>query len=341
MDLLLGRKPANASAKPGAAAPANSSVAPGVQPGLIGGGAVQSMAPTGGPAPAVIDVDVTTFERDVVGLSAQVPVIVDFWAPWCAPCKQLGPLLEKAVAATGGRVRMAKINIDQNPEIAQALRVQSIPTVYAFYQGRPVDGFMGAVPESQVKAFVDKLLKLAGGELGDPVEALLAEAKEAQAQGQPQMAAEIYAEILDADPNEARARAGLARLLLEAGDFANARTVLAEAPPESAKHAEITAARTAVELAEQGSQSGESAGLARKLQAAPDDHQLRFDLAMAYYAEGNREGAVDALLEIVRRDRTWNEEGARKQLVKFFEAFGFADPLSVSGRKRLSTLLFS
>ena len=196
--------------------------------------------------------------------------------------------------------------------------------------------------KAQVKTFVDKLLKLAGGgAAGNPVEELLAEAKEAIAQAQPQVAAEIYSELLDADPNEARARAGLARLLIEAGDIENARAVLAEAPAESAKHADLAAARTALELAEQGGQSGESAGLAAKLAAAPDDHQLRFDLAMAYYSEGRREDAVDALLEIVRRDRTWNEEAARKQLVKFFEALGFSDPLAVSGRKRLSSILFS
>ncbi len=313
MDLLFGRKPAN---KP-----------------------TETATAAGTAAALVYDATTASFEQGVIAASMQLPVIVDFWAPWCAPCKQLGPLLEKAVAAAGGAVRMAKVNIDENPELAQALRIQSVPTVYAFFQGRPVDGFMGAVPESQIKGFISKLLALSGGG-ANPINALLEQAKEALELGQTDIAQEIYAEILDAEPAEPMARAGLARLALTAGDVDAARAILAGAPPEIAKHAEIVAAGTALDLAGQG-KGGASRELAAKLQADPADHATRFDLAMAHYAEGNRESAVDELLDIVRRDRAWNEEGARKQLVKLFEAFGPVDPLTVSARKRLSSILFS
>ena len=299
--------------------------------------------PGGGPGSDsgyIKDVGVATFEREVIAASAQVPVIVDFWAPWCGPCKQLGPMLEKAVTAQGGKLRMAKINIDENPEIAQALRVRSVPTVYAFYKGQPVDGFTGAIPESQIKQFVDRLLAQAGG-TGTGVEAMLEDAKAAMAQGETELAQDLYSEILVADPANAPARAGLTRLVLEAGDTAAARMLLEKTPPGAAKHPDIVAVRAALDLAEQSSAIAASEDLQAKLEKNPDDHAVRFDLAMAYYAEGNREMAVDTLLDLVRRDRSWNEDQARKQLVKFFEAFGFADPLSVSGRKRLSTILFS
>ena len=290
---------------------------------------------------AIKDTTVATFEADVIAGSNEVPVIVDFWAPWCGPCKQLGPQLEKAVLATGGKVRMVKINIDENPEIAQALRIQSIPTVYAFYKGRPLDGFTGAVPESQLRQFVDHIVTQGGGAGSDPVDDFLAQAAEAAEAGQTDIAIEIYTEILAADPANAPARAGLGRVLLGEGKLAAVQALLAEAPKDVAKHAEIVALRAAAELAEQSAKIGPHDTLQAKLDADPADHETRLDLAMAYYAEGDRERAVDELLEIVRRDRAWNEEAARKQLVKFFEAFGFTDPLSVSGRRRLSSILFA
>ena len=308
MDLLLGKK----TAKPAAAS------ADGV----------------------IADTTTATFERDVIAGSGTVPVIVDFWAPWCGPCKTLGPMLERNVAAAGGRVRMVKVNIDENPELAQALRIQSIPTVYAFFKGQPVDGFTGAVPESQIKQFVDKLAAQAGTPGADPIEALLAQAKDAIVAGQPQIAQEIYAEVLDAEPASVGARAGFARLLLDHGQTNAARQLIDTAPAEVAKHADLAAVRTALDLAEQSAGLGEAADLLRRLDANPDDHAARFDLAMAYYGAGEREAAVDALLESIRRDRSFNDEEARKQLVKFFEAFGFSDPLTVSARKRLSALLF-
>ncbi|MBK3733223.1 tetratricopeptide repeat protein [Azospirillum brasilense] len=285
------------------------------------------------------------FMVDVIEASQSVPVIVDFWAPWCGPCKQLGPILEKTVLAAKGKVRLVKIDTDKDPMIASQLRVQSIPAVYAFFQGRPVDGFMGALPESQVKAFVEKLLKLAGaagGGEGDILEEALAQAKEALEAGDTQTASEIYGEILQADPENlnAVAYAGLVRCLIVNDELARAKQMLDKVPEQIAKDKEIAAVRSALEVAEQAANAGPIPELTEKVARNEDDHEARFDLALALFAAGKREAAVDELLELVRRDRAWNDEAARKQLVKFFEAFGPTDPLTVQSRRRLSSILF-
>ena len=298
------------------------------------------------PAPAadadlIKDTTDRTFMADVMEASRQVPVIVDFWAPWCGPCRQLGPLLEKTVKAAKGKVRLVKINIDESPQIAGQLRVQSIPAVFAFFQGRPVDGFMGALPESQIKQWVDRLIQTAGGGGDGGLEEALSAAREALDAGDVETAGTIYSQILQADPGVGAAYAGLARVLLASGRADEARQLLDQIPAELANDKEIVAARTALELHGQTADVGQVGELADRLARDPDDHQARFDLAMAYYADGKRDAAVEELLEIVRRDREWNEQAARKQLVKFFEAFGPTDKLTLMARRKLSSILFS
>jgi len=293
----------------------------------------------------IMDSSQANFAKDVLDASRDKPVIVDFWAPWCGPCKQLTPALEKTVTAAKGAVKLVKINIDENQALAQQLRIQSIPTVYAFYQGRPVDGFMGALPESQLKEFIAKLVQVTGGAAEGSEAAQLAEAvahaKQALEAGDMMTASQIFSELLQIDPANPDAIGGMTRAYLKAGDLARAKQTLATAPKEHANHAEIAAARAAIELAEQAEKAGPAAELQAQVDANPNDHQARYDLAMALYAGGQREEAIDQLLDIVKRDRKWNEEGARKQLVKFFEALGPMDPLTVAARKRLSSILFS
>ena len=306
-----------------------------------------------GASPHIKDSGLATFAADVLEASRAVPVIVDFWAPWCGPCKTLGPHLEAAVEAAGGAVKLVKVNIDENPEIAQQLRIQSIPTVFAFKGGQPVDGFMGALPESQVKAFV---AALAGGHdhhghdhdhdhhHGGPEHTaeVLAVAAEALAAGDIEMAAQAYGHVLQDEPGNVAAVAGLARTYLAGGDVERARASLQMAPPDAANDEAIRAVEAELKLREAPApESGEIAALRAKLAADAKDHQARFDLAMALDAGGDRDGALNELLELVRLDRKWNEDAGRKQLVILFEAMGFTDPRTIEARRKLSGLLFS
>ena len=297
----------------------------------------------GGPAPAadlIKDTDTAGFMADVIEASAQTPVIVDFWAPWCGPCKQLTPMIEKLVKQYAGKVRLVKINVDENQELAQQFRVQSIPAVYAFKGGRPVDGFMGALPESQIKQFIDRL---AGGG-GSPIDEALAEAETLSQEGQHDEALALYQEILAQDPTHVKALAGALRTYMALGQDDMARQVIEKLPAQIKTSADIQGVQAALDLKAATANTGnadEVAALEAKVAADPKDMQSRLDLAMARFGAGNREGAVDDLLAMVKADRAWNEQAARQQLVKFFEAFGPADPLTRSGRRRLSAILFS
>jgi putative thioredoxin len=296
-------------------------------------------AAAGGGAP-VKDVTTATFMAEVVDGSFETPVIVDFWAPWCGPCRQLGPILEKVVRAANGAVRMVKVNIDENPEIAQQMRIQSIPAVYAFKEGRPVDGFVGALPESQVRQFVQRLS--AQGGAGAALAEAMDMAKEALQSGDAASAAALYQQILQRDPANLGALSGLVRALVARGELDRARQVLNRVPKESVNQAEVVAARSALELAEAGKKAiKESGKLRARLQQNPDDHEARLELATALFGSGQKEAAIDELLTLYKRDRQWNDEAARKQLLKFFEAMGPTDPLTLSGRRRLSSLMFS
>ncbi len=305
---------------------------------LLNGGQPGSPAAAGD---LIKDGSIETFVEDVLEASATVPVIVDFWAPWCGPCKTLGPTLERLVKEAKGAVRLVKIDVDKNQELAAQMRVQSIPAVYGFVGGRPVDGFAGAQPESQVKAFIQRLTGGAAGQ-GPTVAELLAEAQGQLNEGQNELALQIYQQILSDDENNGPALAGTIRCLIKLGHAQGARQMIDSLPPELQAQSDVAAAVKALELAEKSAgASGAAAGLRAKLEANPNDHQARFDLSAALVAEGQNEQAVDELLELYRRDRNWNEEAAKKQLLTLFEAFGHADPLTVDARKRLSSLMFS
>jgi len=296
----------------------------------------------GGTAPAATDgliKETTTqaFVKDVIEESRRQPVLIDFWAPWCGPCKQLTPVLEKVVKAAKGKVKLVKMNIDDHPAIPGQMGIQSIPAVIAFVNGQPADGFMGALPESQVVAFLERLTKEKLG--GD--KDLLKAAEQALAGGDHAGAAEIYAQVLQEDSASIPALAGLARCYVASGNIEQAKQTLAMIPESKQNDSAVSAARAAIELADQSKSLGPISELEQKVATDPKDYQSRFDLALALNAKGSREQAVDQLMEIVKRDRKWNEDGARKQLVQFFDAWGPTDEATIAGRKRLSSVLFA
>ena len=303
---------------------------------LENGGRVAAVA-----APEGLIKETTTqgFMKDVIEESKRQPVLIDFWAPWCGPCKQLTPLLEKIVKNAKGAVKLVKMNIDDHPAIPGQMGIQSIPAVIAFVNGQPADGFMGALPESQILAFIDRVTKGKAG--GNETAELIKSADVAIAEGDTQGAAEIYSHILEEDPANVPALAGLARCHVANNELEKAKQVLTQVPAAKQNDAAVAAARAALEVAEQASSVGPIGELEQKVAANPLDHQARFDLAVALNAAGKRQEAVDRLMEIIRRDRKWNEDGARKQLVQFFEAWGPTDEATIAGRKRLSSVLFS
>jgi len=286
----------------------------------------------------VKDTTTQTFVKDVIEESKRQPVLIDFWAPWCGPCKQLTPILEKVVRAAKGKVKLVKMNIDEHPAVAGQMGIQSIPAVIAFVNGQPADGFLGALPESQVTAFLERLTK---GRIGGEEKDLLQAAEAALAKNDAAGAADLYAKVLAQDGANVPALAGLARSYLQTGALEQAKQTLAMVPETKRNDTAVAAARAALELAEQTKSVGPIADLEQKVQANPLDHQARFDLALALSSKGRRQDAVDQLIEIVRRDRKWNDDGARKQLLQFFEAWGPTDEATVAGRKRLSSILFS
>ncbi len=300
---------------------------------LQNGGAITAAADN-----VIVETTTQNFIKDVIEESKRQPVLVDFWAPWCGPCKQLTPILEKAVKSAKGKVKLAKMDIDKHPDIPGQMGIQSIPAVIAFADGQPVDGFMGALPEAQVIAFLERVTK---GKIGGEEKDLLKEADAALAAGNAAEAANLYGQLLKEDSGHVAALAGLARCYVATGNLEQAKKTLAIVPEAKLNDSAVAAARAALELAEQAKSVGPIDELEKKVAADPLDHQARFDLAAAFNAKGKRAEAAEHLLAIVKRDRKWNEDGARKQLVQFFEAWGPADPATVEGRKRLSSILFS
>ena len=305
----------------------------------FGGGQPVSTPAPAGTGDLVKDSNTQNFMRDVIEPSRQQPVIVDFWAPWCGPCKQLGPALEKVVREAKGKVRMVKINIDENPQLAQQMRIQSIPAVYAFLNGQPVDGFMGALPESQIKQFIDRL----GGQgsMAEEIEAVLADARVLVEEKDYQHAAQLFAQLLQVDRENAGAIAGLVRCEIAMGDLENAQKTLALVPPAKANDPEVLSVKAQLELALNPVDVSEIGTLKVQVEKNPDDFQARLDLAVLLNGAGERAEATDQLIYIIKMMRAWNDEAARKQLVKFFEAWGPKDEFTVAGRRKLSSVLFA
>lgn len=311
---------------------------------IIGGGAGSNPEQQGGADQLIFDADVNNFEGDVLRASMEKPILVDFWAPWCGPCKQLMPILEKVVQAAGGKIKLAKVNLDENPELAQALRVQSVPTVFAFFKGQPVHAFQGVQPESQIQAFIDELVKMADANAPEALnipESLKA-AEEALKEGRVDVAQAIYGDILEQDEDNVAAYIGMIRSFITDGTPEHAREMLEHAPEAIAKAQAFIEAKPALELAakDQGDES-ELAPFLAAVEAKPDDQDARLVLAEAQFGAGQKEQALETLLGSIAQDREWNEQAARKQLLEFFKALGNADPLTVAYRKKLSTLLFS
>jgi len=291
----------------------------------------------GGEADLIKNTTTKDFLRDVIEASRDVPVLVDFWAPWCGPCRQLTPILEKAVRAAKGAVRLVKLNIDEQPQIPGQMGVQSIPAVFAFQDGRPVDGFMGALPESRVNDFIARLIGDSAGDTAADLEA----AEAALSAGDVNSAAQLFGEVLQKDRENAQALAGLAKCYIKTGDLVRAEQTLALVPPAKADSSPVASARAALELARKTPAAGDIETLRAKLAADPKDPQARFDLALALNAKGDRSGALDELLAVVAKNRGWNDDAARKQLLQLFDAWGPADPSTIAGRQRLSSLLFA
>ena len=291
----------------------------------------------GADADLIKDSTTKDFMRDVIEASREVPVLVDFWAPWCGPCKQLTPILEKAVREAKGAVRLVKLNIDDHPQIPGQMGVQSIPAVFAFQDGKPVDGFMGALPESRVADFIARLIGDSAGDTAADLEA----AEAALAAGDLNTAAQTFGEVLQKDRENAQSLAGLAKCYIKTGDLARAEQTLALVPPAKADSAPVASARAALELARKAPSTGDIEGLRAKLAANPQDAQSRFDLALALNAKGDRNGALEELLALVAKNRSWDDDAARKQLLQLFDAWGVSDPATITGRQRLSSLLFA
>lgn len=302
-----------------------------------------SSAPATGPQQAgdvIKDTTTAAFAADVIAESKNQPVLVDFWAPWCGPCKQLTPLLEKAVQEAAGRVKLVKMNIDDHPAIAGQLGIQSIPAVIAFADGKPVDGFMGALPESKITEFINKIASPDSGR-DEAIQSALEAAAQTVEAGDFERAAQIYSAVLGEVPDHVAALAGLANCLIELGDLEGAASALESVPATGKEDAGVRAAQAKIALAQQVAQLGDPVQLEARLKSNPADHQARFDLAMILNAKDQRDEAADHLLAIMKADRTWNDDGARKQLLQFFDAWGAGDPASLTARRKLSSLLFS